>query len=202
MWLPWLVLASALAAEPAWTPAGAKHGVEVAFRDDERSGVREVRATADLPFAAASIERLVCDFRDYGTLVDGVQEARVISGTVSEDYEIYLRYAPRFMVVAARDVAVRVQRRATDGSGVGCAWANVESREPARKGVVRMPLLRGSWTIQPLGATRARVVYQVAVDPGGRIPGWLVRRGAVGALPDVVEQVRQRLQRGTRPATP
>jgi hypothetical protein len=26
-------------------------------------------------------------------------------------------------------------------------------------------------------------------------PGWLVRRGAVSALPDVIEQVRRRLER-------
>ncbi len=56
-----------------------------------------------------------------------------------------------------------------------------------------MPLLRGSWTIEPLDVTRSRVVYQVAVNPGGRLPGWLVRRGAVSALPDVIEQVRRRL---------
>ena len=56
-----------------------------------------------------------------------------------------------------------------------------------------MPLLSGSWTIEPLDATRSRVVYQVAVNPGGRLPGWLVRRGAVSALPDVIEQVRRRL---------
>jgi Polyketide cyclase / dehydrase and lipid transport len=64
---------------------------------------------------------------------------------------------------------------------------------------VRMPLLRGSWTIEPLDATRSRVVYQVAVDPGGRLPGWLVRRGAVSALPDVIEQVRRRLGAGGHP---
>ena len=58
-----------------------------------------------------------------------------------------------------------------------------------------MPLLRGSWTIEPLDPMRSRVVYQVAVNPGGRLPGWLVRRGAVSALPEVIEQVRRRLER-------
>jgi hypothetical protein len=43
-------------------------------------------------------------------------------------------------------------------------------------------------------------VYQVAVDPGGRLPRWLVRRGAVGALPDVIEQVRRQLGRASAPA--
>jgi hypothetical protein len=56
-----------------------------------------------------------------------------------------------------------------------------------------MPLLRGAWTIDALDEMRSRVVYQVTVKPGGRIPGWLVRRGAVQALPEVIEKVRKRL---------
>jgi hypothetical protein len=36
-------------------------------------------------------------------------------------------------------------------------------------------------------------VYQVTVKPGGNLPGWLVRRGASSALPEVIEQVHRRL---------
>jgi len=188
------VLATLAQAAGGWTSAGTTSGVTVAFRDDPRLEVREVRATADLAFPAARIFPLVCDFRHYGTLVPGVQETKLLSGAAPADYDIYLRYAPRFLVVAARDVVVRVHgQSAPDGSG-GCQWTNLAQREPERKGVVRMPHLRGSWAIEPLSASRSRVVYQVAVDPGGRLPGWLVRRGAVSALPDVIDQVRRRLE--------
>jgi hypothetical protein len=192
---PFFVLLASLAqaAADGWTAAGSTRGVTLAFRDDPQLEVREVRATTELPFPAARIFPLVCDFTHYGSLVSGVQETKMMSGAVPADYEIYMRYAPRFLVVSARDVVVRVQSRSTPGGLSRCDWADVNEREPERKGVVRMPLLRGSWTIEPLDVTRSRVVYQVAVDPGGRLPGWLVRRGAVGALPDVIEQVRRRL---------
>jgi ribosome-associated toxin RatA of RatAB toxin-antitoxin module len=194
-----LALAQA-AAGGDWTPAGTTRGVVVTFRDDRRLDVREVRATAELPFPAARIYPIVCDFRHYGSLVSGVQETTVLSGAAPADYEIYLRYAPRFVVVAARDVVVRVQGTSTPPGGGTCRWTEMTARVPERAGVVRMPLLRGSWTIEPIDATRARVVYQVAVNPGGRLPGWLVRRGAVSALPDVIDQVRQVLAQ--RPQTP
>jgi hypothetical protein len=132
--------------------------------------------------------------------VAGVQETRLLSGSAPSDYEIYLRYAPRFVVVSGRDVVVRVHGRSAPDGSSGCEWSDLKGREAERKGVVRMPLLRGSWTIEPLDAARARVVYQVAVDPGGRLPRWLVRRGAVGALPDVIEQVRRQLGRASAPA--
>ena len=141
----------------------------------------------------------MCDFTHYGTLVAGVEEATLLSGTLPSDYEIYLRYAPRFVVVSARDVVVHVQGTSRpDGAG-GCQWTDRKDREAERKGIVRMRLLRGSWTIEALDATRSRVVYQIAVDPGGRLPGWLVRRGAVRAVPDVIEQARRRLEQATPP---
>ena len=190
-----LLVSLGQAAAAGWTAAGTTRDVTLEFRDDPQLEVREVRATTELPFPAARIFPLVCDFRHYGSLVSGVQETKVMSGTAPSDYEIYMRYAPRFVVVSARDVVVRVQDRSTPNGSSACQWTELKDREPERKGVVRMPLLRGSWTIEPLAAARSRVVYQVAVNPGGRLPGWLVRRGAVSALPDVIEQVQRRLER-------
>ena len=190
-----LLVSLAQAAAGGWTAAGTTRDVTLEFRDDPQLEVREVRATTELPFPAARIFPLVCDFTHYGSLVSGVQETKMMSGTAPSDYEIYMRYAPRFVVVSARDVVVHVQGQSTPNGSSACQWTDLKEREPERKGIVRMPLLRGSWTIEPLDATRSRVVYQVAVNPGGRLPGWLVRRGAVSALPDVIEQVRRRLER-------
>jgi ribosome-associated toxin RatA of RatAB toxin-antitoxin module len=188
-----LLLTLAQAAAGGWTTAGNSRGVALAYRDDPALEIREVRATTELSFSAARIFALVCDFTNYGSLVPGVQEVKTISRTTPSDYEIYMRYAPRFLVVEARDVVVRVQGQSSPDGTSQCQWNDLKGREPERKGIVRMPFLRGSWMIEPLDETRSRVVYQVAVNPGGRLPRWLVRRGAVGALPDVIDQVRRRL---------
>jgi hypothetical protein len=188
-------LSLAQAAAGGWTPAATRDGVTLAFRDDPVLEVREVRATTELPFPAARIFPLVCDFTHYGLLVSGVQETQIMSGIAPSDYEIYMRYSPRFLVVSARDVLLHVQGQSAPDGSSRCDWTDLKERQPERTGIVRMPLLRGSWSIEPLGVMRSRVVYQVAVNPGGRLPGWLVRRGAVNALPDVIEQVRRRLGR-------
>ena len=189
------LMSLAQAAAGGWTAAGTRSGVTLAFRDDPQLDVREVRATVELPFPAGRLFPLVCDFTQYRSLVSGVEETRMISGAAPSDYAIYMRYAPRFVVVASRDVVVHVQGQSMPDGSFACQWTDLKEREPERKGVVRMPLLRGSWTIEPLDGMRARVVYQVAANPGGRLPGWLVRRGAISALPDVIEQVRRRLER-------
>jgi hypothetical protein len=169
--------------------------VTLAFRDDPALNAREVRAASELPFAAALIFSVVCDFTNYGQLVSGVTEARPLDGHIPTDYRIYLRYAPRFVVVAARDVVLRVRSGSDVPGALGCGWSELDDRLAERKGTVRMPLLRGTWTLEPLDGTRSRATYQVAAVPGGRIPGWLVRKGAVQVMPEVFEKVRERLRR-------
>lgn len=187
---PLVLLAAALAqgAQPdrAWTEAGRKNDVTLAYRDNSQLDAREVRAVAELPHASGRVIPIVCDFTQV--LDPDVREARVLSGAIDSKYEIYLRYAPRFVVVSARDVVIDVTREAR-----GCAWSEVADRLPPQPGAVRMPLLRGSWTVESLAPSRSRVTYQIAVRPGGRIPDWMVRRGAVSALPDVIARVASRL---------
>lgn len=169
-------------AQQDWKPAGSNHGVTLTYRDDPQLDAREVRAVAELAHPAGRIVAVVCDFTHV--LDPDVREARILSGDVDDRYEIYLRYASRYFVVSARDVVIDVRREPN-----GCTWREVADRMPVQSGAVRMPLLRGSWRIDEIEPARSRVTYQIAVRPGGRIPAWMVRRGAAGALPDIIARV-------------
>ena len=185
-----LVGLTALRASQDWVPSGAKDGVTLAFRDVPSLDAREVRAIAEIPHAAERILPIVCDFTQ--TLDPDVREAKILSGDVSARYSIYLRYAPRYLVVAPRDVVIDVRRESN-----GCTWSEIAGPMERRSGTVRMPLLRGAWVVETLEPSRTRVTYQIAVKPGGSIPGWLVRRGAASALPRVIEQVTRCLSSTT-----
>jgi hypothetical protein len=171
-------------AEQGWTAAGSEKGVTMTFRDAPQLNAREVRAVAELPHTPDRIIPVVCDFTQM--LDPDMREARIVSGEIHGPYEIYLRYAPRYWVVSARDVVIDVRPHAN-----GCAWSEVADRVSPQSGAVRMPLLRGSWTVEPIDASRSRVAYQIAVRPGGRIPAWMVRRGAVSALPGIIARLSQ-----------
>jgi hypothetical protein len=179
--------------DQGWTAAGIRNGVTLAFRDDPQLDARQVRAVAELPHSPDSIIPVVCDFTQM--LDPDTRETRVLSGDIGGRYEIYLRYASRYLVVSARDVALDVRREAK-----GCAWSEVAGRVPPQSGAVRMPLLRGSWTVERIDPSRSRVTYEIAVRPGGSIPGWMVRRGAVSALPGIIGRVARCLASLERPA--
>lgn len=107
-----------------------------------------------------------------------------------------MRYAARFLVVSARDVVVRVERdEALAPARLGCRWHDVDRDVDAPPRTVRMESLRGCWDVEALAPDRSRVVYEFAANPGGSLPAWLVRRGALGAPPDVIAEVRARLDR-------
>jgi hypothetical protein len=110
-----MLTSTLLSAVQDWTPAGTKDGVVLHYRDDAALDAREVRAVAELPHPADRIIALVCDFTQ--TPDPGIREKRILSGNVAERYEVYLRYAARFMVVSPRDVVIDVRRDAG-----GCAW--------------------------------------------------------------------------------
>lgn len=185
------VVLTATHAGQEWVSSGVKDGVALAFRDVPSLDAREVRAIAEIPHAVERILPIVCDFTQV--LDPDVREAEVLSGEVSSRYTIYLRYAPRYVVVAPRDVVIDVRRQSN-----GCTWSEIPGPMEQRSGIVRMPLLRGSWVVEALEPSRSRVTYQIVVKPGGSIPGWLVRRGAASALPRVIEHVTRCLS-GTAP---
>jgi hypothetical protein len=192
-----LLLCSSMLIEAAqndqgWTAAGIKNGVTLVFRDDPQLDARQVRAVAELPHPPDQIIPVVCDFTQL--LDPDTRETRVLSGEIGGRYEIYLRYASRYLVVSARDVVLDVRRQAN-----GCAWSEVAGRVPPQSGAVRMPLLRGSWTVEPIETSRSRVTYEIAVRPGGSIPGWMVRRGAVSALPGIIARVARCLSSSPGP---
>ena len=179
--------------EGGWTDAGTKHGVALAFRENPRLAAREVRATSEMPFPAEMVFSVVCDFPRYPEFVPGMLEATTLEGTSPADYVVYMRYAPKFLVIAPRDVILQLHGGPEPTGEFRCTWSELPDRLPNRPGVVRMPIYTGSWTLEPIGAARTRVVYQVAIKPGGRIPDWLVRWGAARALPEEMQVVQKRL---------
>ncbi|PYR33372.1 MAG: hypothetical protein DMF89_01665 [Acidobacteria bacterium] len=179
--------------EVGWTGAGVKHGVTLSYRDNGDLQAREVRAIAELPVPAESMFAAVCDFPHYAEFVPGIVEASELDRSGPNDFIVYLRYAPQFLVIAARDVVIHVTAEERTGA-LRCAWSQVTDRVPARPRTVRMPLFVGAWTVQTLDETRSRVIYRVTLKPGGSLPGWLVRWGAARAVPEEFDIMRKRAQ--------
>jgi ribosome-associated toxin RatA of RatAB toxin-antitoxin module len=49
----------------------------------------------------------------------------------------------------------------------------------------------GEWMLEPYGTNRTKVRYRLCTDPGGEIPGFLVKQGTCTTLPQIIKAVRE-----------
>lgn len=66
---------------------------------------------------------------------------------------------------------------------------------PVKPGVVRISNSVGKWTIAPADNHTIKVEYQLAVDPAGSIPAWLVNLFATDGPLKTFERLKQQLQK-------
>jgi hypothetical protein len=79
--------------------------------------------------------------------------------------------------VADRDVVLETAIDAADSDPAQVRFQSVDdAAAPPVDGVVRMPRLVGAFTLTALAPARTQVVYQIDIDPGGALPGWLAQR--------------------------
>ncbi len=50
----------------------------------------------------------------------------------------------------------------------------------------------GEWILEPFGTGKTKAIYRVNTDPGGAIPGFLVKEGTGSTMPQIIKAVRER----------
>ncbi|MHB9073928.1 MAG: SRPBCC family protein [Desulfobaccales bacterium] len=50
----------------------------------------------------------------------------------------------------------------------------------------------GEWILEPYGANQTKATYRLITDPGGAIPGFLIKQGTCSTMPQIIQVVRER----------
>jgi hypothetical protein len=126
-----------------------------------------------------------------------VKKREVLRKTDSE-FLVYDRIkAP---VVSDRDVTILIRKQADPARGVFEVRFESTSTHgpPLDPKHVRIPVVRGAWTLEPAAGGSTHLSYQCYSEPGGSIPAWIAR----GAQQDQVvldfERIFIPLRAGTR----
>ena len=185
------------AADPPWESVSVKgdnrEGIVVEKRAVPGSKFMEYRARATTPASPQVVLR---------GLWTGLSEPP--QGTVRKrelirksDSELVFYDQVKTPVVSDRDYTMRIYQSKDEKSGVlqvRFETAN-ELGPPAAAGFVRIPVVRGSWLIEPGDGGGAKLTYQCYSEPGGSIPAFMVR----GAQQNqVVADMRRILDRAQR----
>jgi hypothetical protein len=173
--VPFLTAATfAPAPAPPWRYDRTVDGLRVELRGVSGSKFDEIRVTG---VSTESLDRL-CDavFAKGldGTKAEGRFKRRdVLRETATERWTYEQISVP---IVSDRDYVMHVKLDQPAASGACRISFETESdaARPPVHGLVRIPCIRGSWTLTP-GPGVVNVSYQVFSDPGGGVPAFLVR---------------------------
>jgi hypothetical protein len=185
------LLAFAAAADAPWHPDGTCDGLGVEKRDVGGSSFNEFRVTTSSALDLQS----VCD-AIYAKGLDGRSNVRfkrreVLRQTDTERW-VYEQIAVPW--VSDRDYVMHTKLEQSPSSGrceVSFATENDPARPPVH-GFVRIPVIRGRWSVAPRADGRLAISYQVFSDPGGGIPAFLASGGQRSAAVDFVKNVLAR----------
>jgi hypothetical protein len=167
-----LSLCAAASAEE-WTSYDEKKGATFQKRPVAGSSYNEYRATIELAVGAEAAAATIWSFATDPASTKTVRK-RVLKTSPDEVVIYQQMFLP---TVSDRDVTLRLFKvpPAADGS-LEMRWEAANALGPApERGFVRMPSVRGSWTVKPSTDGKVRVVFVTHSEPGGAIPAVFVR---------------------------
>lgn len=181
---------SAASAQPAeWRFDRTVDDMKVELRNVAGSQFQEVRVStfSTLPLVA------LCDaVWGKDARVDGSFKKRVVIRETESERWTYEQV--RVPLVKDRDYVMLVRRVAPAESG-RCEIV-FETRSdpgyPVRRDHVRIPVVRGRWTLDPVPDGRTSIAYQIYSEPGGMVPAVFARGGQCSAAVDFMKTILAR----------
>jgi hypothetical protein len=160
----------------AWQFVKRADGIVVERRSVAGSSLKEFRGSGVVQAPVAALLAVVADVPRATEWMDSCNGSRTVEDLGDREKIVYNRtHAP--WPVSDRDavlhnvVRVDAAARRLDLD----FWSVSDDKAPPVSGVVRMPFLRGHWSLWPSADGQStRVEYQVHANPGGSLPDWLV----------------------------
>jgi hypothetical protein len=186
-----LGLATSVArAEPAWKTYATQNGITFEKRAVEGSKFLEYRASVRLPLDGSRV---------IGAIWAGVLDA--VPSTVKKrvvvsrtDREIVVYDQIKTPVVSDRDVTIRIRKLVrSDGGGEIPFESTTAIGPPPDPKHVRIPMVRGSWSIAPAPDGSTVLTYLCYSEPGGSIPAFLARGAQQDQIALDLERILRRL---------
>lgn len=187
-----LILSIALAAPEGYKKTKEDNGCSLFLGPKQDDGVVPMRAECYWPEASLPT---------FNAQLDNCQDHDDIWSTVSQsdllrteaDGSTVCKQTHSASGISDRELIVIVRHTAFQG-GDRYTIDKVSDPFEVQKGNVEAVRNEGVWTALPDTSGGLRVTYELAYDPGGKVPGFIVRWFQVSGLNDIVKEMRDGLQ--------
>lgn len=166
-----ITLATAALGQDGWKNVMNKNGIKVFTRPVAGSDFDEFKGVATIDVDINVIDRVLQDVPSAPEWMHNCIKAELLERTENRTVLYQVTKAP--WPVSSRDLVVESIRN-VDGDRIVRKMKIVKHPKApkATDDLVRVPKLKGSWTLTKKG-NATHVVYQIQMDPGGTLPTWL-----------------------------
>lgn len=175
-----------------WSVQVDKPDLTVWSRDNEVSGLREIKAKMLVDATPSHVWSVLSDVEKHTSFMPHLLESRVVDREEDGALFLYQRISPP--MVDDRDYTVRVQNVVdAEHATYRQTWTTANHRGPASSDAVRLTRVDGSWVIEPATLGGTWITYWVHTSPGGAIPKWIVNAANRKGIPELMHAVKARV---------
>jgi hypothetical protein len=189
-----MILSFSLAAQ-SWEFKKEKDGIKIYTCKETGKSLKSYKGVTDIQAPAEKIFTLLEDVYHTDWWDKSITRIKVLRYEKNKMAQYYLVYDLPWPVTD-RDLCVDVKVTIDPVTGVRKITAvPLPGVIPECRDMVRIKEYRQTWTVKPVGKDLAHVELEGYVDPAGSVPDWLSNMLIVDSPLDVINGVKQRLEK-------
>lgn len=154
-----------------WKLEKDNNGIQVYTRKVKDFKLKEFKAITTIKATPEMLLDVIRGVDQYTEWMENMEKSEVLK-KVTED-EIYIYAESKVPWPFSNRDVVTYSKLYWEGDKAIVDMTGVSDFIPKKKGIIRLPYSKGSWTFKPINEEETEIIYQYQGDPGGKIPGWV-----------------------------
>lgn len=164
---------SSVAVADSWVLANDKDGIRVETRVVKGQDLKDFRGSMTVPHDMKTVVSVLANVERMPQWFYMLREARMLSD-ITDDKQFAYMVIKGIWPVGDRDAVTEISASQDPKTHALTMLASAAPKHlPYKDGLVRIPRMKSSWQVTPLGPNQTKVQLNGNADPGGAIPVWL-----------------------------
>ena len=191
-----ILIGSGLYAQANWELVDQEEDITVYVRKQEGSQIKEVKIEGQIKCELSELVKALEDVEGQTAWVESTIKATILD---KQDAAHFIFYQSTDMPypVKDRDVVLRYSRQQDPNTKtVTIEFRNVEGQKDIHDDYVRIPDIYSGYTLKPDGAGHVSLDYILKIDPGGKMPKWVINMAITKGPIDTIRSLFDRIKSG------
>lgn len=191
-----IVLGSSLMAQADWELVEQEEDMTVYVRMHEGSKVKEVKVEGRIKCELSELVKALEDVEGQTAWVESTIEASILNKQDAANF-IFYQSTDMPYPVKDRDVVLQYSREQDPNTKtVTIEFKNIEGQKDIHEDFVRIPDIYSGYTLKPDGAGHVSLNYILKIDPGGKMPKWVINMAITKGPIDTIRSLFDRIKSG------